>query len=282
MCAISVEEWLRSMSDLSFCVLGSGSSGNCSLLQLGEDRWAMIDAGFSMKQTKLRMKTHDISMDMVNDFLLTHLDRDHFNPAWCRTIARLKIRVHVYKDHVARATRAGISMDCIVPFEDNIDLYGINVETIQFAHDALGTSGFIFDTGSVRFGFATDLGCVPSKLLDKYVNLDAIAIESNYDPTMQLESNRPQFLKERIMGGDGHLSNQQSMDAIEHIAAKSRLQHIVLLHLSRQCNTPSIVRAMYRDHLPALGGFLTITQQDRCSRLLSVQSRRREATSANA
>ena len=269
------------MSDLSFCVLGSGSSGNCSLLHLGNGRWVMIDAGFSMKQTKLRMKTHDISMDMVDDFLLTHLDRDHFNPAWCRTIARRSIRVHVHKNHVARATHAGISTDCILPFEHSIDLHDINVETIQFAHDSLGTSGFIFDTGGVRFGFATDLGRVPPQLLEKYVDLDAIAFESNYDPTMQLESSRPQFLKERIMGGDGHLSNQQSMDAIEYIAAQSRLQHIVLLHLSRQCNTPSIVRTMYRDQLPALGDFLTITQQDRCSKLLSVQSRTREATSAN-
>lgn len=270
------------MSDLSICVLGSGSSGNCSLLHLGGDRWVMIDAGFSMKQTKLRMRTHDISMDMVNDFLLTHLDGDHFNPAWCRTIARRNIRVHVHKDHVTRAAQAGIPTDCVVPFDNNIDLHGVNVETIQFAHDALGTSGFIFDTGNVRFGFATDLGHVPPQLLEKYVNLDAIAFESNYDPTMQLESNRPKFLKDRIMGGDGHLSNQQSMDAIEHIAAQSRLQHIILLHLSRQCNTPSIVRAMYRDQLPKLGGFLTITQQDRCSRLLSVQDRRLEATSAKA
>jgi len=250
------------------------------LLHLGSDCWVMIDAGFSMKQTKIRMKTHNVSIDMVSDILLTHLDRDHFNPAWCRTIARLAIRVHVHKHHVERATRTGIPTGCIVPFDDSIELHGTTVETIQFAHDSLGTSGFIFNTGEVRFGFATDLGRVPPLLLDKYVDLDAIAFESNYDPTMQLQSNRPQFLKDRIMGGEGHLSNEQSMMAIKHIAARSKLQHIVLLHLSRQCNTPSIIRAMYRDLLPGLADSLTISQQDRCSKLLSVRNRREEASSA--
>jgi phosphoribosyl 1,2-cyclic phosphodiesterase len=140
----------------------------------------------------------------------------------------------------------------------------------------LGTSGFIFDNGDVRVGFATDLGRVPPQLLDRYVDLDAIAFESNYDPTMQLQSNRPQFLIDRIMGGDGHLSNAQSMTAIEHIASQSNLQHIVLLHLSSQCNTPSIIREMYQNHLPQLANCLTISHQDRCSRLLCVRNRLQE------
>lgn len=215
-------------------------------------------------------------MDMVGDLVLTHLDRDHFNPVWCKTIARQNIKIHIHKDHVPRATRAGIAEDCIVPFEHSIDLHGTTVETIQFAHDMLGTSGFIFDNGDVRFGFATDLGRVPPELLDRYVDLDAIAFESNYDPTMQLQSSRPQFLVERIMGGDGHLSNAQSMRAIEHIASQSNLQHIVLLHLSSQCNTPSIIREMYQDQLPQYANYLTISHQDRCSRLLCIGSRQQE------
>jgi phosphoribosyl 1,2-cyclic phosphodiesterase len=93
---------------------------------------------------------------------------------------------------------------------------------------------------------------------------------------MQLQSSRPQFLVERIMGGDGHLSNAQSMRAIEHIASQSNLQHIVLLHLSSQCNTPSIIREMYQDQLPQYANYLTISHQDRCSRLLCIGSRQQE------
>lgn len=158
----------------------------------------------------------------------------------------------------------------MVPFVNRAEVQGTHVETVQIAHDSLGTVGFIFDTGVVRFGFATDLGRVPQSLLDRFINLDAVAFESNYDPTMQLESNRPDSLKHRIMNGDGHLSNEQSLAAICHIASESELQQIVLLHISRQCNSPQLIRDLYIDNLPHLHKCVTVTSQNRCSRLLSI------------
>lgn len=231
----------------------------------------MVDAGFSMKQTKERMRTHHVQLDDVKDVVITHFDRDHFNPVWCRTFLQRGVRVHVHARHVARARRVGLDVSCIVPFEHALHIQHINVEVVRFAHDATGTVGFIFDTGNVRFGFATDLGHVPQHLLDRFVNLDAIAIESNYDPTMQEMSNRPESLKNRITSGEGHLSNEQSIAAMCHIASESNLQHVVLLHLSRECNSHHIIRDLYVDNLPFLLEQLTITSQDRCSRLLSIK-----------
>ena len=265
------------MHTLDFFVLGSGSSGNCSLLRLC-DNWVMIDAGFSMKQTKERMRTHHVQLDDVKDVVVTHFDRDHFNPVWCRTFLQRGVRVHLHEHHVARAKRAGLDDSYIVPFTHSLQLHGVDVEAIHFAHDVLGTIGFIFDNGIVRFGYATDLGRVPQRLLDRFVNLDAVAIESNYDPTMQLTSDRPESLKSRIMDGEGHLSNEQSLAAICQIASESSLQHIILLHLSRQCNSPVLIRDLYLDNLPHLRDKLTITCQDRCSRLLSIEKRTVVAT----
>ena len=105
--------------------------------------------------------------------------------------------------------------------------------------------------------------------------------QSNYDPAMQLQSNRPQFLIDRIMGGDGHLSNAQSMAAIKHIDSQSTLQHVVLLHLSSQCNSPKIIREMWQHHLPHLVNCLTISQQDQCSRLLSIRNNYQEVAAVN-
>lgn len=265
------------MSNLQFCVLGSGSSGNCSLLYISK-QWVMVDAGFSMKQTKERMRTHHVQLDDVEDVVVTHFDRDHFNPVWCKTFLQRGMRVHVHELHVARALRAGLDESCIVPFTNSLQLRGAKVEAIRFAHDALGTVGFIFGTGDLRFGFATDLGRVPQVLLDRFVDLDGIAFESNYDPTMQRMSNRPESLKNRIMDGGGHLSNEQSLAAICHIASESSLQHIVLLHLSRQCNSPALIHDLYLDNLPHLREMLTVTCQDRCSRLLSIEKRTAEAS----
>ena len=72
---------------------------------------------------------------------------------------------------------------------------------------------------------------------DLFRHVDVLAIESNYCPVMQENSDRPEFLKRRIMDGSGHLSNQQSAAAVRAIAPK---KHVVLLHLSRQCNTPEL------------------------------------------
>ena len=218
------------------------------------------------------MRTHQIQLSDVRDVIITHFDRDHFNPVWCRTFLQTNVRVHLHERHIERAKRAGLDDSCIVPFQTELELHGTRVETIYFAHDALGSVGFIFDTGRVRFGFATDLGRVPQKLLDRFVNLDAIAFESNYDPTMQEMSNRSEELKSRIMDGEGHLSNEQSLAAICHIASESDLQHIVLLHLSQQCNSSRIILDLYLENLPQMHQRVTIAQQDRCSRLLSIES----------
>jgi phosphoribosyl 1,2-cyclic phosphodiesterase len=265
------------MGDISFFVLGSGSSGNCSLMQLGK-HWVMIDAGFSMKQTKERMRTHGVQLGDVRDVVVTHFDRDHFNPVWCRTFLQQGVRVHIHEQHVPRAKRVGLDDACIVPFDTTLHLHGAEVEALRFAHDALGTIGFIFDTGKVRFGFATDLGRVPQQLLDRFVNLDGIAFESNYDIVMQETSNRPESLKSRIMDGEGHLSNEQSLAAICHIASESSLQHIVLLHLSRQCNSPGLIRDLYRENVAHLHELVTITSQERCSRMLSIENQPVHAT----
>jgi phosphoribosyl 1,2-cyclic phosphodiesterase len=118
------------------------------------------------------------------------------------------------------------------------------------------------DTPDGSLGFATDLGRVPQSLIDAFRDVDVLAIESNYDPPMQRRSARPAMLKRRIMGGAGHLSNEQSFDAVRAIVAASTAppRHIVLLHLSRQCNAPDIVRAMYFIE-PALAERVCITNQ---------------------
>ena len=73
------------------------------------------------------------------------------------------------------------------------------------------------------------------------------------------------------MDGEGHLSNEQSLAAVCHIASESNLQHIVLLHLSRQCNSKRIIQDLYLENLPHLHANLTITCQDHCSRVITMQ-----------
>ena len=249
------------MNGFKFCVLGSGSSGNASVLRSGNN-WVMIDCGFSIKQTKERLKRAGLVLADIQDILLTHVDRDHFNPVWCRTIQTHGMKAHMHRLHVPRAMSLGLHAENIVAFDGVFQLHGSTVEPIHVAHDELGTFSFVFDSGEERFGFATDLGHVPEHLLRSFSNLDIVAFESNYDPFMQETSGRPQFLKERIVGGGGHLSNAQSLCAIQTIASQSSLSHIILLHLSQQCNAPRHIYDLYEEHAAALKPFVTISHQD--------------------
>ena len=252
-------------------MLGSGSSGNCSLLRFN-NKWCLIDCGLSLKQTKMRMKVANLNISDINDLVLTHLDYDHFNPAWCRAIQTHGICVYTHKTHVKRALKTGIPKRNICEFEDTkFSFNGGTLQPIHVSHDALGTFCFVFDSGSQRLGFATDLGHVPDKLIEKFIDLDIVAFESNYDPSMQLASRRPQFLKDRIMDGSGHLSNGQSLKAIKTIAQSSKLKHIILLHLSRQCNKASLIRELYNEHCPDLVKLLTISAQDYPSEMLKLK-----------
>jgi phosphoribosyl 1,2-cyclic phosphodiesterase len=258
---------------LSFCVLGSGSAGNCTLVTLGAGagaRHVLIDAGLSPRQTARRLGPLGIGLDDITDVLLTHIDQDHFNPGW-RVADAMSCTWRAARRHVKRVRAAGLPARRTAAFDDAFDMEpSTRVEVTALPHDELGTSGFVIDHDGVRLGFATDLGRVPQTLLGNFEGLAALALESNYDPQLQRASSRPADLKRRIMGGLGHLSNEQALEAVIHIAKRGALRHIALLHLSRQCNDPAIVHSLFARRAPQLLGRLTITNQHEPTPLLHV------------
>ena len=114
----------------------------------------------------------------------------------------------------------------------------------------------------------------------RFVDLHALALESNYDRRMQLESDRPWFLKRRIMDGLGHLSNEQALEAIEHIESQSHLSRIALLHISRHCNCPNLLRELYVKRAPHLVDRLTLSHHAEPTPLLEVVPGQRRSTPA--
>lgn len=261
---------------LSFCILASGSSGNCTLVlcRHGDAQQCMlIDAGLSPRLTARRLKPLGVTLHQISAIILTHLDFDHFHHGWLRAIERfgLNLKIHFHRRHRVLAWRSGVTMRCAEVFTDSIDLgHCARITSLMLAHDDAGSVGFVIENSGARLGYATDLGRVPATLLDHFVDLDALAIESNYDRQMQLESGRPWFLKRRIMGGSGHLSNEQALAAVRQIEAQSTLTHVALLHLSRQCNDPEVVRALYARQAPHLLPRLTVSSQRYPSPLLRV------------
>lgn len=228
----------------------------------------LIDAGIGPRTAATRMNGTGATISDITAICLTHLDRDHFSPTWVNTIISRGIRVfcHIMRvedllDYCAELEPHLTGFD--EPFEP---LPGMQVTPLGLAHDQTGSHGFVIEGFGCRVGYATDLGRVPRELVERFVELDVLAIESNYDPRMQQESARPAFLKQRIMGGRGHLSNEQAFAAVREIidgcqARGSRLPaHIVLLHRSRQCNCPKLVRKLFEKDA-RIGSRLTLSEQ---------------------
>ena len=256
---------------LHLSILASGSSGNCAVVRLNDGAAMLIDAGIGPRVAAKRLAELGLRLTDLSAICVTHLDRDHFSPYWFATAQQLDIRIHCHeskRDHLTwLAQRQETTVDPVCfnghAFEP---IPGVETRALSLWHDAEGSHGFVLDSGRTKLGYATDLGRVPGTLIDAFCGVDTIALESNYDRDMQLTSDRPDFLKHRIMGGRGHLSNEEAFDAIRTIldrCAKKRLalpQHIVLLHRSRQCNCPTRVRALFETDL-RIARRLTLAEQ---------------------
>jgi phosphoribosyl 1,2-cyclic phosphodiesterase len=249
---------------LELCILASGSAGNAAILR-SPAGVLLIDAGIGPRTLSERLDGTGVHLADISALCLTHLDGDHFSPRWASTLRRLNIPVYCHANKVG-----GLVLCCpdlmplIRPFEaapfSPID--GLTCDPIQFAHDRLGSHGFVVDGFSYRIGYATDLGRVPSYLFDRFRDLDCIALESNYDPQMQAYSGRPLFLRRRITGGHGHLSNPQAFAAIRKILDRARRlpDHIVLLHRSQECNCPELLHSLFSSD-KRIAPRLTLAQQ---------------------
>lgn len=232
-------------------VLASGSSGNCSLLVRGAGRFrrvTMIDCGLSPLRTRRLLALAGLHLEQVDDILVTHLDSDHFHPGWTRALPR-HARLRLHARHLRRAAREGIETSRVEFFESPFALpAGAVVDPMLLDHDEWGVVAFRFSWPSsageeASLGYATDIGRVTPRFIGALRGVDILAIESNYCPELQLASDRPDFLKRRIMGGAGHLSNDECAAAVRAIDPR---RGVVLLHLSRQCNTPARASEAHR------------------------------------
>ena len=269
----------KARAALGVCVLGSGSGGNATVLRCG-DAAMLIDAGFGPRTTDKRLRQAGLSLNQLHAICLTHLDQDHFRKTWTATLLKLGIPLYLHAWHYADLMRlpggaelrdAGLAIAFeSQPFQPVPGLYA---STVRLQHDKQGTIGYRFDTPAGSVGYATDLGHAPPTLIQHVAGVDLLCIECNYDEHMTRACARPSWVNRRNMSDSGHLSNEQSFDAVRAIADLSPTgnpRHVVLLHRSSQCNHPMKVRRVFeRD--PDLARRITLTDQRRRTRWLNVK-----------
>jgi len=268
---------------LSVSILASGSGGNCAVVR-GAGGVMLIDCGIGPRTAAGRMKDLGIGIGDIGAICLTHLDRDHFSTAWVATIVRRGISVFCHESRLEDLVRVGGGSAefarLLRPFNGEFfsPVGAMKFCAIRLDHDECGSHGFVVESRGCRMGYATDLGRVQERLIRHFCGVDVLAIESNYDPRMQMSSGRPWFLKQRIMGGRGHLSNSDALAAVLEILNQSQAggrrlpKHIILLHRSRECNCPRLVRELFGAD-ERIAGRLTLAEQDRATGWLSAGDR---------
>jgi phosphoribosyl 1,2-cyclic phosphodiesterase len=223
---------------LRICVLGSGSRGNAVYVSDGTTS-ILVDAGFSAREIDRRMRCRELDPGRLNAILLTHEHTDHV-----RGIERL-VRRHRLPVYLTAGTLAGAPSLRELPELSTITcgrefrIDSLTVRPFSIAHDARDPSGFSIGANGDRIGIATDLGHATALVQEHLRGCRLLILEANHDPQMLVDGPYPWFLKQRIRGRNGHLSNPESMALLAEVLHPG-LEHVVLAHLSETNNSPEI------------------------------------------
>ena len=243
----------REAGIVKFCVLASGSSGNCALLATGHTR-ILLDAGLSMREIRNRLAAIGEDLGSIDAILVTHEHTDHV--AGLPMLAR---NAHVHPAIfmtwlTAPAIDWGESQPRLETFQAGASFTIGNVEVQSFSlpHDAVDPVGFCFEVEGVRIGVATDLGYIPESVKYHLRRTDLLLLEANHDLDMLKVGPYPWSVKQRVMSRVGHLSN---LVVSEYLSQDfdSRTAHLVLGHLSEHNNHPEIVRLVAAQALEQRG-----------------------------
>ena len=252
-------------NDMKICTLASGSSGNSLYLESQRSK-ILIDAGVSLRRISRSLQSLGTSVEEIDAVVLSHEHGDH-----SRAVAKMETPVYVcgaaaevLRDRVADLRE----FDSETPFR----VKDLLVTPFSVSHDARDPVGFTVSDGRSRVGAVTDIGRVTRLVVESLRNCDALVIESNHDREMLLEGPYPWDLKQRIGGGDGHLSNEESAELLGAVLHEG-LRHVMLAHLSRSNNTPERALEASREILRERGAehiALRVAPRNEISEVLTV------------
>lgn len=229
--------------------LQSGSSGNCTYVEAGGAR-LLFDAGICGVQAQRRLAAFGRDIRDVDALIISH---DHADHVRCAGVYHRKYGLPLYitsRTLDASLGRHGLGRLGEVNFfppggtiEVCGELGGASVLTVPTPHDGTEGVAFVVASGGKRLGILTDLGHVFDGLLPLVSSLDAVFMESNYDPDMLARGPYPAFLKRRIQGPEGHISNAE---AAALLRAAPGLKWACLSHLSANNNDPGLALRTHR------------------------------------
>lgn len=226
--------------------LQSGSNGNCIYVETDSAK-LLFDAGISSVRAKERLSAFGRDIHDVDALIISHDHSDHVRHAGVYQ-RRYGMPVYITPQTLSRSVRKHDlgRLDNVRHFSagESIEFNNVSVQTIPSPHDCADGSVFVISSNKKRIGIMTDLGHIFEDLGNVVPTLDGIFIESNYDPEMLANGYYPAFLKHRICGPEGHLSNEE---AAELLLSGKRLKWACLAHLSNNNNDPETALKTHRE-----------------------------------
>lgn len=231
---------------LRFISLGSGSSGNCYFLWT-EAGGILIDVGLSSRVLKSHFHTYGIRPEQIHAVLITHDHADHI-----KSVGRLATDYGI-PIYATELVHEGIERNyCVSPHvpaeckrlvEKNKPLFidDFRITPFNVPHDSTDCVGYRVEAEGVRFALITDIGHITEEVQNEVGEANYLVLESNHDHEMLMAGPYPAYLKGRISGPTGHLSNREAAELLSKYATPA-LRHVWFCHLSEENNHPELVR----------------------------------------
>ena len=224
---------------MRFCSIASGSSGNCIYVG-SECAHVLVDIGISGKKMEQGLNSLDLTGRDIDGILITHEHSDHIKGLG--VIAR-KYGIPIYAtggtvDAMLRCGSLGKIPEGIfreIREDQTFEIKDLKINPFTIPHDAAQPVGYRLECGESSVGIATDLGKYNDYIIENLQNLDALLLEANHDIRMLQVGKYPYYLKQRILGDRGHLSNENAGRLLCRLL-HDNMKAVFLGHLSRENN----------------------------------------------
>lgn len=229
---------------LQFCSFASSSSGNCYMVR-SENTTLLVDVGIAGKHVLAGLSEKGVAPEEVNGILLTHEHVDHVKSL--RMISKKAVNAGVYASKGTLSQVCDkVSDECICPVQAQtaFEIGDIKVKPFRLSHDAAEPMSYSFCKGDKQITIVTDTGYVSEEVFDEIKEADLLVLEANHEVNILKMGAYPYSLKRRILGDEGHLSNEAAgkclcaMLKYRGEQEKKDVPKVILAHLSKENNTP--------------------------------------------
>ena len=238
---------------MEICTLASGSSGNCLLVRSGKTN-ILIDAGISARRITTGLKTLGVAPEKLDGIFITHAHTDHI--AGLATLTKkLTMPIYASADTAHQICTKIPWIDYLIEEikpGSGVELGEMWCQSFATPHDAPGSMGYSVTAEGCKMALATDLGHLTQSVMEGVAGSDLIVAEANNDEEWVKTGPYPAFLKQRVLGDYGHLSNETGALLVQR-AVEQGARTVLLAHLSSENNTPARARNTVAWHLNNVG-----------------------------